>query len=194
MNARYRVSQKITFGMHSALAQSPVAPCVWKSIFWSFLTKTEPNKALPSHIRGKIWPQSAQFLVMTFFYKYIFLGYSADSQTYIWVSKPKHLMTCTENLVSLSHSWTAAASLPDSRESRSRTKTTLKLRHSIFPDNCFLTSTILSRRGRNRQSIPFLPSSFKPRCSRRMQRSKAGSLPSSISWSMVEASRLLWST
>ena len=37
---------------HSALAQSPVAdtPCVWKSIFWSFLSKTEPKQDLPSHM------------------------------------------------------------------------------------------------------------------------------------------------
>ena len=43
----YRVSQKNALSKcccwtHSALAQSPVAdtPCVWKSIYWSFLTKT----------------------------------------------------------------------------------------------------------------------------------------------------------
>ena len=37
---------------NSALVQSPVAdtPCVWKSIFWSFLSKTEPKQDLPSHM------------------------------------------------------------------------------------------------------------------------------------------------
>ena len=41
---------------HSALAQSQVAgtPCVWKLIFWSFLTKTKPDQAFPSHVHGKI--------------------------------------------------------------------------------------------------------------------------------------------
>ena len=62
----YRVSQKNTLSeccwSHSALAQSPVAdtPCVLKSIFWSFLTKTMQDQALPSHVHGKIWPHSAQ--------------------------------------------------------------------------------------------------------------------------------------
>ena len=33
---------------HSALAQSQVAgtPCVWKLIFWSFLTKTKPSQVM----------------------------------------------------------------------------------------------------------------------------------------------------
>ena len=41
---------------HSALAQSPFAsnPYVWRSIFWSFLTKTRQDQALPSHVNGKI--------------------------------------------------------------------------------------------------------------------------------------------
>ena len=41
---------------HSALAQSQVAgtPCVWKLIFWSFLTKTKPDQAFPSYVYGKI--------------------------------------------------------------------------------------------------------------------------------------------
>ena len=41
---------------HSALAQSEVAstPCVLKLIFRSFLTKTKPGQAFPSHVYGKI--------------------------------------------------------------------------------------------------------------------------------------------
>ena len=41
---------------HSALAQSPFAgtPCVWRLIFWSFLTKTKQDQAPPSHVNGKI--------------------------------------------------------------------------------------------------------------------------------------------
>ena len=41
---------------HSALAQSQVAsiPCVWKLIFWSFLTKTKPDQAFPSHFHDRI--------------------------------------------------------------------------------------------------------------------------------------------
>ena len=41
---------------YSAPAQSQVAgtPCVWKLIFWSFLTKTKPDQAFPSHVHGKI--------------------------------------------------------------------------------------------------------------------------------------------
>ena len=56
----YRVSQKNGLSeccwSHSALAQSQVAgtPCVWKLIFWSFLTKTKPDQAFPSHVHGKI--------------------------------------------------------------------------------------------------------------------------------------------
>ena len=58
----YRVSQKNALleccWSHSALAQSQVAgtPCVWKLIFWSFLTKTKPDQAFPSHVHGKIRP------------------------------------------------------------------------------------------------------------------------------------------
>ena len=56
----YKVSQKNALSeccwSHSALAQSQVAgtPCVWKLIFWSFLTKTKPDQAFPSHVHGKI--------------------------------------------------------------------------------------------------------------------------------------------
>ena len=42
---------------HGALAQSQVAgtPCVWKSIFWSFLTETKRDQAFPIHVHhGKI--------------------------------------------------------------------------------------------------------------------------------------------
>ena len=48
---------------NSTLAQSSEAdtPCVWKSIFWLFLTKTKQDQALPSHVYGKIWPHIAQF-------------------------------------------------------------------------------------------------------------------------------------
>ena len=61
---------------HSALAQSPVADshCVQKSIFWSFLTKTKQDRALPSHVHGKIWPQSARFWLW-FFLLVLFLGH-----------------------------------------------------------------------------------------------------------------------
>ena len=56
-NLTYRVSQKKAFSeclSHSALAQSQVAgtPCVWKLIVWSFLTKTKPDQAFPSHAHG----------------------------------------------------------------------------------------------------------------------------------------------
>ena len=57
----YRVFQKNALWeccwSHSALlAQSQVAsiPCVWKLIFWSFLAKTKPHRAFPSHVHGKI--------------------------------------------------------------------------------------------------------------------------------------------
>ena len=29
-------------------------PCVWKLIFWSFLTNTKPDQAFPNHVHGKI--------------------------------------------------------------------------------------------------------------------------------------------
>ena len=37
---------------HSALAQSQAAgtPCIF---FWSFLTKTKPDEAFPSHVHSK---------------------------------------------------------------------------------------------------------------------------------------------
>ena len=40
-----------------ALAQSQVAgtSCVWKLIFWSFLTKTKPDQAFPSHVHVRIY-------------------------------------------------------------------------------------------------------------------------------------------
>ena len=64
----YRVSQKNALSeccwSHSALAQSQVlasSPCVWKLIFWLFLTKTKPDQALPSYVCGKIHPHSFQF-------------------------------------------------------------------------------------------------------------------------------------
>ena len=56
----YRVSQNNALSdccwNHSALAQSQVAstPCVWKLIFWSFLSKTKQDQATPSHVNGKI--------------------------------------------------------------------------------------------------------------------------------------------
>ena len=31
-----------------------ITPCVWKSIFWSFLTKTQQDQALPSHVHSKV--------------------------------------------------------------------------------------------------------------------------------------------
>ena len=45
------------------MAQSQVAgkPYVWKLIFWSFLIKTKPDQAFPSHVHGKIYPHSFQF-------------------------------------------------------------------------------------------------------------------------------------
>ena len=41
---------------HSVLAQSQVAgtPCVWKLIFWLFLTKNKPDEAFPSHFLDQI--------------------------------------------------------------------------------------------------------------------------------------------
>ena len=63
----YRVSQKNAPSdccwTHSALAQSPVADtlCAWKSIFWSFLTKTKQDKLLPSGIHAKISPKAPIF-------------------------------------------------------------------------------------------------------------------------------------
>ena len=45
------------------------APLVSKKlIFWSFLTKTKPDQAFPSHVHGKIWLHSTQCWVMIFFY------------------------------------------------------------------------------------------------------------------------------
>ena len=52
--------KKRTFRM---LLEPQVAgsPCVWKLIFWSFLTKTKPDQAFPSHVYGKILHHSNQF-------------------------------------------------------------------------------------------------------------------------------------
>ena len=69
MILNYRVSQKNALSeccwSHSALAQSPFAgtPCVWRLIFWSFLTKTKQDQAPPSHVNGKIYSHrhSTQF-------------------------------------------------------------------------------------------------------------------------------------
>ena len=33
----------------------------WFGLFWTFLTKTKQDKALTSHVDGKIWPNGAQF-------------------------------------------------------------------------------------------------------------------------------------
>ena len=40
---------------HSTLAQSPFAstPCVWRSIFWSFLSKTKQDQAPPKLMKKK---------------------------------------------------------------------------------------------------------------------------------------------
>ena len=64
----FRVSQKkhfqnnvgATAHWHSKVASTP---CVWKLIFRSFLTKTKPDEAFPSHVHGKIQPHSTQFLL-----------------------------------------------------------------------------------------------------------------------------------
>ena len=56
----YRVSQKNALSeccwSHSSLAQSSFAgtPCVWRLIFWSFLTKTKEDQAPPSHVNGPL--------------------------------------------------------------------------------------------------------------------------------------------
>ena len=46
---------------HGAQAQSPVVGTTWawKVFFWSFLTKTKQDQAPPSHVQGKIWPDTA---------------------------------------------------------------------------------------------------------------------------------------
>ena len=58
LDNKYRVSQKkCTFRMLlELLARSLFAgtPCVWRLIFWSFLTKTKQDQAPPSHVNGKI--------------------------------------------------------------------------------------------------------------------------------------------
>ena len=51
--------KKRTFRMllgHSTLAQSEIDStlCVWKLFFLSFLTKTKPDQAFPSHVHHKI--------------------------------------------------------------------------------------------------------------------------------------------
>ena len=54
----YRVSQKMpNCWNHGAQAKWPVAgtSCVWKNDFWSFLTKTKQDQALPSHVHWEIW-------------------------------------------------------------------------------------------------------------------------------------------
>ena len=67
----YRVSQKNALSeccwSHSALAQSQVAgtPCVWKSICWSFLTKTKPDQAGIFMVK---FSHTALNLVMILFY------------------------------------------------------------------------------------------------------------------------------
>ena len=68
----YRVSKKTHFQnatepmVHWHNHQLANTPYVGKSIFWSFLTKTKQDQALPSHVHGKIWPQSAQFRLQLF--------------------------------------------------------------------------------------------------------------------------------
>ena len=57
---------------HSAInvAQSLVAgtPCVWKLIFWLFLTKPKPDQAFPSHVLGENLAPQHSILVMIFGY------------------------------------------------------------------------------------------------------------------------------
>ena len=49
--------------------------CVWKLFFLSFLTKTKQGQALPSHIRGKIWPRSTKFWIGFLGLRSTFLGH-----------------------------------------------------------------------------------------------------------------------
>ena len=39
-------------------------PCVWRLIFWSFLTKTKQDQAPPSHVNGKIYPHSTFAMIL----------------------------------------------------------------------------------------------------------------------------------
>ena len=77
----YRVSKKTHFQnateptVHWHNHQLANTPYVWKSIFWSFLTKTKQDQALPSHVHGKIWPHSAQFWLWFFSISTFFLGH-----------------------------------------------------------------------------------------------------------------------
>ena len=86
-NKEYRVSQKkrifrILFEPQcTCLAQSQVAgtPCVWKLIFRSFLTKTNPDQAFPSHVHDKVLPHSTQ-LWLWFCSISTFFGHPVESQ------------------------------------------------------------------------------------------------------------------
>ena len=54
------VPKKHTFRMLLE-PQCTGTPCVWKLIFWSFLTRTKPDQAFPSHFHGKIQNHDTQF-------------------------------------------------------------------------------------------------------------------------------------
>ena len=40
--------------------------------FWSFLTKTKQDQALPSHVHGENWPHSTQFWLVFFSFSQFF--------------------------------------------------------------------------------------------------------------------------
>ena len=57
------------YGTHSRIEFCP--PIVWvgtgqpfsKNVVWSFHTKNRQDQSLPSHVYGRIWPYSIQFLL-----------------------------------------------------------------------------------------------------------------------------------
>ena len=54
--------KKVTYRMLLRLSYQYPAPLVsGNCCFWSFLTKTKQDQALPSHVHGKICPHSTQF-------------------------------------------------------------------------------------------------------------------------------------
>ena len=71
---RYRVSQKNAHSeccwSYSALAQSEVASiqCVWKLILRSFLTKTKPDQAFPSHLSPRALKFGYDFVLLVHFF------------------------------------------------------------------------------------------------------------------------------
>ena len=65
--------------IHGEETQSPLARTPrTRSCFLVFFSRIEQDQALPSHVQGKIWPQSTQFWFELFSFS-LFFGHSVDS-------------------------------------------------------------------------------------------------------------------